>query len=506
MTMKRIIDFLNILALCAAFGLLASCGGKSGLDPDPEPEPEPVEENRTSDLPYCVLSELDGDILELIYSRFTGKRVSCEEAKVVFVSEKDVKDDEILSAYQRGAAVVVVSPTSDLLTFLSRHNIGFLSAETLDAHSANTSGDDLLQSIHLFSSHDYKIDKGLIFKDGKKEFRVTGEGRFEQYYSVIPLYAFKTSKSNYIGDFYIVDATFSVASSGMYAGKFNKVLPNGWTGDFMGYFLTGYNVDISLVDDKGNQVPVRFNQVPSPSTTINSQTYTSGVTWSFEAGLSGGAAGAGLSLSSGCNFSSSRTREIRDLSIIDNSSDGSIHYKLEVKNLPELVNTQPPAISRATFDFHSGWVWSVENTVESDAATRYRMKVTLSDMNYRDLCSSAPGGPYGIQNRPIEKKEFFIDLPVPNRIPCGNVKFVNSEKGKYMTDIVFIDSKSISDPKSYHFDPSGSVYSYQECYETSLPEGTYIVQYKLGGTSCTGKNIAVKRGETLEIQSGYYVK
>lgn len=73
MTMKRIIDFLNILALCAAFGLLAACGGKSGLDPDPEPEPEPVEENRTSDLPYCVLSELDGDILELIYSRFTGE-------------------------------------------------------------------------------------------------------------------------------------------------------------------------------------------------------------------------------------------------------------------------------------------------------------------------------------------------------------------------------------------------------------------------------------------------
>lgn len=56
MTMKRIIDFLNILALCAAFGLLASCGEKSGLDPDPEPEPEPVEENRTSDLPsvYCL--------------------------------------------------------------------------------------------------------------------------------------------------------------------------------------------------------------------------------------------------------------------------------------------------------------------------------------------------------------------------------------------------------------------------------------------------------------------
>ena len=40
----------------------------------------------------------------------------------------------------------------------------------------------------------------------------------------------------------------------------------------------------------------------------------------------------------------------------------------------------------------------------------------------------------------------------------------------------------------------------------SRPHTAVIVQYRLGGTSCTGKNIAVKRGETLEIQSGYYVK
>ncbi|HCQ72731.1 MAG TPA: hypothetical protein DIT75_04965, partial [Rikenellaceae bacterium] len=147
----------------------------------------------------------------------------------------------------------------------------------------------------------------------------------------------------------------------MYAGKFKDTQLNGLQGSFMGYFLTGYRVDVSLVDDKGNSVPVRFNQVPSPSTTINSQTYTSGVSWSFEAGLSGGAAGAGLSLSSGCNFSSSKTREVRDLAIIDNSSDGGVHYTLEVKNLPTYL-TLPPAISRSTFDFHSGWVWSVENT------------------------------------------------------------------------------------------------------------------------------------------------
>ncbi len=537
MTMRRIIDLLNILVSCTILGMLWSCDGKSDIEPDPESKI--IEEKRTSDLDYCVWSELEDDVLELIYSRFTGKKVPCDEAKVVFVSEKDIRDNEIWNAYKRGAVVVVVSPTSTLLSVLSQRNIGFISAETLDdclfaafhrsgkvftmddfpptnlnglvswvgdANSANTTGEDLLQSIHLFSSYDFKIDKGLIYKYKKNELRLTGNGCFEQYYSIIPLYAFKSAKNNYIGDFYLVDATFSVASDGMYLGMFKKTVPPDWPGDFMGFFLTGYRVDISLVDEKGNSIPVLFNQVPSPSTTINSQTYTSGVTWSFEAGLSGGSVGAGLSLSSGCNFSSSRTREIRDLSIIDNSKDGGIHYKLDIKNLPQVINIQPPAISRSTFDFHCGWVWSVENTSEFDVTTRYRMKVTLSDINYKSLFSEAPGGLPGVRDWPIKSQEFFIDLPVPNRIPCGNVEFVNSEREKFMTDIVFIDVKKPSDPKSYHFDSSGSVYSYQESYKTSLPEGTYIVQYKLGGTSYTGSNIGIKRGETLKLQSGYYVK
>ena len=34
--------------------------------------------------------------------------------------------------------------------------------------------------------------------------------------------------------------------------------------------------------------------------------------------------------------------------------------------------------------------------------------------------------------------------------------------------------------------------------ETILPEGTYIVQYRLGGTSRTGKNIAVKISSTIK--------
>lgn len=523
-SMRRIIDLLNILTICSVLCLMASCGGNADPDPSPDPDTEITEEH-TTDLDFCVLSELDAEVLELIYSRFIGKQVSCEEAKVVFISGKDSDSERIWGAYQRGAAVVVVSPSSDLLAYLSRHGIGFLSAETIndslfvafhrsgkafamddfppknlnglvswvgDVNSANSSGEDLLQSFHLYSSYNYDFDKEIRTNKNKK-IRKTGNGSFEQYYSIIPLYAYKSDKSNYVGDFYLIDATFSVNSGKMYSGfKY---------ADYMGFFLTGYKVNISLADADGKEVTASFNQVPSPSTTINSTTYTSGISWSFDAGLSGGSRSTGASLNTGCSCSTSKTRVIRDLAIRDNSdADGNVSYTLEIKNLPTNAMKDSPAISRGSFDFHRGWVWSVANTAEADTTTHYRMKVTLSDLNYRTICHAAMEP---IQNWPIDKQEFLIDLPVPNRIPYGKVKFVNSEKDKYMTEIVFTDAKNSS--KVYR-DQSGSAYSYQQSYEASLPEGTYNVRYKLSGTTYTGSDIVVKRAETKELQSGYYAK
>lgn len=532
--MKQSISFLNVLALCAALTFAAGCRGYADPDPNPDPLPEPPEviDTHTTDLDFCIYSNLDEDILELLHSRFTGKQVPCGEAEVVFISSADIDSEAVWSAYRRGAVVFVTSPDSDLLTHIYSKNIGFLTAETVegslfigfhrsgkvfsmddfpptnlnglvlwvdDVNSSNSSGKELLQLYHLYSSMPYSFDKEIA--DVKKgSLRRTGNGSFEQYYSIIPLYAFNSERSNYIGDFYLVDATFSVASSEMYSGivRFHQ-----WAdqmSDFMAFFLTGYKVEISLVDDSGAEVPAQFNQVPAPSTTINSYTYTSGVTWSFNAGLSGGAKGGEVSLSTGCSYSSSKTRAVRDLSIRDNSdANGHVSYALEIKNLPNQEIKTPPAISVSTFDFHCGWVWSVENTAEYDLTTHYRMKVTLSDMGYRSITTR----PAFIKNWPVDKHEFFFDLPVPNRVPTGKVKFVNSEKGQFMTEIRFTNA---NDPTKIYFDASGSAYSYQQDYETSLPEGTYNVQYKLGGVAYTGSGIEVKRAETKEIQSGYYIK
>ena len=535
--MRKIIYSLNILSLCAVFFLLSSCGGNADPDPVPEPGTEIVEECHTTDLDYCVRPGLAEDVLELIYSRFTGKAVPCAEAEVVFVSEKDLDDEVIWDAYESGAAVVVVSPTAEVLVpILRKRGIGIHSIDKVggclfvafhksgkifsmddhpagnlnglvswvkDVNATDTSGEDLLQATHISSVYDFSLKNETIFEDKKGKLQLSGEGRFEQYYSVIPLYAFKSDKSNYVGDFYLVDATFSMVSDKMYSGLRKDVKWGNKKSDVMGFYLGDYQIDISLVDSDGNSAPVRFNQMPSPTTTINSVTYDSGVSWSFNSGLSGGAADSGLSLGMGCSYSSSKTRTVRDLAIIDNSqAEGNVNYKLEIKNLPTKY-VEPPMIARSTFDFHCGWVWCVDDTQEFYVSTKYKMKVRLTNLRYVAKAENNGHGLIDGYSWYIGDKEFFFDLPVPNRIPAGNVKLVNSEKDKYMTDIVFTDSKDAAKTFS---DLSGSVYGTRQFYEVSLPEGTYKVRFKLGGVACTGENIVVKRAETLELQSGYYAK
>ncbi len=220
--------------------LLSSCGGNTDPDPVPEPGTEIVEECHTTDLDYCVRPGLAEDVLELIYSRFTGKAVPCAEAEVVFVSEKDLDDEAIWDAYESGAAVVVVSPTAEVLVpILRKRSIGIHSIDEVgcclfvafhrsgiifsmddhpagninglvswvkDVNATDTSGEDLLQATHISSVYDFSLKNETIFEDKKGKLQLSGEGRFEQYYSIIPLYAFTSDKSNYVGDFYLVDA------------------------------------------------------------------------------------------------------------------------------------------------------------------------------------------------------------------------------------------------------------------------------------------------------------
>jgi hypothetical protein len=373
-----------------------------------------------------------------------------------------------------------------------------LNVETPKAVSAK--GEELLQSAHLSRIFAPKLNNVEIY-DGKKIYKKSGSASFELYYSVTPLYAFKNESSNYAGDFYVVDATYSLASDKMYFGTQSVEYQSQWgvgKTDVRGFFLRSYQVDISIVDSNGAEVASLFQKAPIPSTTIGSTTYTSGVTWDFNAALSGGIKDGNLTSDAGFSYNSSSTRSVKDVSITNlSNSAGKVSYKLEIKNLPkDSYHGSVPEVAINTLDFHSGWVWQIDNTAENDTATQYRMKVMVKDLIYGANSDEKH------TKFPIPDQTFYIDLPIPNRVASGTVVLTNTVKDKYMTDVRFTDAKG-----KVFADNSGSVYGKEKYYTASLPEGNYTLSFKLDGKeySSGAAEIAVKRAEELPLASGYYV-
>ncbi len=372
-----------------------------------------------------------------------------------------------------------------------------LDTETPEYISGNR--DELLQSAHVSDSFQYKLDKVTIYKNNKdKQFKKSGSATFDGLFTITPLYAFKSENSNYAGDFYVIDATFSVASENMYFGK-EEVYEYTQYGidyfDVKGFFLKGYQIETSLTDLSGNEIAPVFQKAPSPSTTIGATTYTSGVTWKFDAALSGGLKDRNLTSSAGFSYDSSRSRTVKDVSITNlSSSSGTVSYKLTVNNLPkDAYHGSVPEIAINTFDFHCGWIWQIDNTAENDTDKGFIMQVKIKDLTYGTTKSDFTS-PVHVLNVP---------LPIPNRVASGKVVLTNTVKDTYMTDVTFTDA----DGKVFA-DNSGSVYGKDKFYTVSLPEGNYKLSFKLDGrqyASDDSSPVRVKRAEELPITSGYYV-
>jgi len=523
------------------FKIILLLAGAALMSCDPAMDSaEPVTVN--SD--YCVYSSLPPALMDVIERHFTGARVGCGSASAVFVDYADIRSEDILEAYGRGAVIIAVSPPAELLPLMREWGIDGLSAGTvsgcllvsfhiggavysvkdisdlrpedncldglagwingIETASNSSSSDEIFQAAHIYASHTVNINNAVIItqRGGKQTYKMSGTGYFEQTYSIIPLYAFPTSSGNSQGDYYIVDACFSVISSDMYHG-INQVKVGGNKPKVNGFFLKSLTVEVTLTDSKGKTVDTEFYQLPAPSTTVGSTTYTSGSSWSINGGFAFGTPGVTASASGSYTWSSSKTRVVRDLAIKNDSEhSGLVKYSLEVKNLPSRTSMKvPPMISRGTLDFHTGWVWNVKSAKEFDSSTRYKMKVRLVNLTYTTGTDS--NYPASTLTFPFSK-DFTFDLPVPNRIPSGRVILSNSEAGTYMKDVVFT---SATDSKKRYPDKSGSIYAQGESCTMILPEGKYKLEFNLGSTAYASPDsvhIAVPRISTLNLQSGGY--
>lgn len=360
---------------------------------------------------------------------------------------------------------------------------------------------ELLEAAHIHSEESFAVTDLLILEDNGAKHYMSGTARMEQTYSITPLYAFKTIGNGYSGDFYFVDATISFVSDEMYRSPYKVKWDKFGSNYISGFFLSGCEFDITLVDKNGDKVEgAGFNVVPAPKTSEGSTTYSSGVSWSFDNSLTGGISGGNLSSGAGCSIDNTQTRTLADLSIKNYSqNDGTVSYKLEVQNQPKKAGV-PPYIASHTFDFHFSWVWQIGATPELDT-TAYHMAVNVRNLEYKISHNLTDDHEVKVKNdRCRFSKAFDFTLPVPNRVPTSIVSIENSVQGSYMGDISFTDMNT---GKAYK-DKTGSVFPYGHSYKACPPEGDYSLAFKIDSTECKGEGIRLDRGKEVTLSSGFY--
>ncbi len=369
----------------------------------------------------------------------------------------------------------------------------------VEAEASDTEENDIFNAFHLNNSKKFYMEDYEIITLGKEHIKLDGNVTVDQFYTIVPLYAYETEGSNYTGDFYLVDATISIASDAMYKGVNEVVIKQSRNKKavykYSGFYLTGYGFDAEIVTDDY----VKFNEFPLPKTTENATTYTSGTTINLDATLSGTSEAGGITIGSGVNRSKSKTRSVNDIGIVNNTSydGGKVSYKINVNNLPKKSQNPkaPPTVARTTFDLHYSWIWQIPSVPEGDKRT-FKMKVKISDLSY--VCMLQDHSLI-TQHDFVKSFETTFDLPAPCRKPVGSITIGNSED-ELMRGFELTNTRT----REVFKDESGSVYAKGQEYKIHVPEGDYRISFKLGDRTVSGSGLKVSRGKDLYRSSGSF--
>lgn len=368
-----------------------------------------------------------------------------------------------------------------------------------NSYDVNTDYKKLLNAFNAndFENISYK-DKIIVEASQKQQKKISGKGVVSVTCSVIPLYVHQ-SDGKASGEYYIVDATVSVASKDMYTQptsfRFDK---DSKTYTYCGMYLKSFDVEASLERKDGSKDSITFDKVPVPETSISSTTYNSGITWGVNGIVSGGAKGLEGTVEANLSYTSSKTRSISDLTFKNNYNkrNGLVSYSLKVNNLPKEAKKEPPIIARSTLDFHFSWVWYLPKAKANDETTQYKMKLNVTNLVYEGIGS--------LNQRKVSEAlpniSKVFELPVPNRIPSGSVDIENDSK-KLMTNIKYTNLET----SKVYADTTTSSYGKGMHYKRELPVGEYILSFKLGGKECRSDiPIEIVTARNIRIYSGFY--
>ncbi len=520
-----------------------------------------------NDLSYLT-SEIPVEYVEGIKKRFTKTATDIDDkVKVLFVTSSNINQytDAIQNIIDRNGVIIIVEPKYSILKKWADDNFTSLAVdENIDkdlffafsnqgTYSINipTDFNDIEEYLNTLTNWVNENLNPLILGDGEfdtqdvtklfgsqtitksytfnlneritpkyENVSLSGKGEVVMKLNVYPLYVFE-NQAEQGGDYYIVNLYVKINSDGLYVGN-GKKNSHGVITRYCGFYLKQAKIYASLCD--ANDAVFEFGCSPTPQSSVSSTSYTSGVEWgigaslsgSFESSEKGKKKGVSATITGGVKYSDTKTRELKDVEIGNNSGINSAAFLYKINNLPsysKLKISDPPMIARSGAEFYHSWIWHVPST-KNYSENKFKVKFGFSELIYGASRFFSTKADYVDLDYDIISKSGNPDLlsctnelKAPSRIPSGSVEIVNSFTDKSISGIK-ITGTANGEPIT--IDDKNVTYAPTEVISYILPVGHYSITFKAGKNQSEAKEYKLvndmrnlKLGEKIRLQSEY---
>ena len=577
--MKQLMTFLFLLLSL----FLASCKEKDNFDDDNIEiidgyyNTGPISSDEVVTRLTAVIGDIPGDIGAALDKRFTNRTTQIDPSSTQVIifhisSLSAIDEAAFLDVYHNDGIIIVLDPDHQLLSawledlelrhpesqphpvsfantseetpnelyafnrsnnhyFLDNIDAGFdhndflnLLVSWVNEHAEgappllNASPDDVRQ-IFSYQTIDHTYNLYLNVEEAhvalSKADYIERSGQISVKYTIYPLYAFQNQPSS--GDYYIVNLRVTAHNDMMYQGNWTQ--KHGAVHSRLCGFYMEDMKSMSQIVTNGQSAEFASYGTPQPTTTVSSTSYTSGISWSLGASVSGTGGSQNFisaTINAGVTFSNSQTRSISDVDVLNTWSGSLVNYDYSFNNLPSyqpsIRISNPPYISVNNAEFYQDWVWHVPSTTDGSTENFY-LTHTISPVfgSCHFFSTGADFRRHSWDNAVSGGSSFTVALTPPNRTPTGQLDInQNSGQGVYMTDIRIW--KSTSDVKGNPDYVESRSFANGTAMTQYLPVGDYWIQFQAGTSPSTlsayhlaleDGPITIERGATCALNSGF---
>jgi PKD repeat protein len=342
---------------------------------------------------------------------------------------------------------------------------------------------------------------------------LTKSGAIQVVTTAYPIHAFDDQASP--GDYYLMHQEITVPNGSWYKGKWTNT-HGGVHVRLCAFFMQNFRISNTLSSPPAGTVALKT----SPTTTIGSTSYTSGVSWHLDASVTGGTSNdhplETATVGGGVTVSNSETRTISDMDVRNLGSGVTTAWGLDFNNLASYnanISINEPAVaSRSTQVLLTDWIWYFPAMKDASTTSACNFTISVDGSKWGGSHFYSTGADFSTKDfTPWLKPAFGIifsefaystisqtvAFAAPNRTATGQLKLKNNDNSGYLSEIKIWKSTEVKTATPTTI--AGSIARGEDA-QIWLPVGTYKMELKIGtAVYHTATNFAITRAGVYQL-------